>query len=535
MINGSCNLRCKYCYISAGGNSLPDADFNDISDRVNILNSINVQSVIIGGGEPLLHDNIFEILEMSSEKIKTHLLTNGTLIDVNIAQKLVKSGINSLSISLDSVTPTIHNELRDGSFVSVVNGIKYCVNEGLDVNVSSCITQKNFDQTQDLIKFAEDIGLRSITFEGLNPVGYGKSCGNLLLTVDDTEWFLKNLNRYLNELKPNVDVLMFYPQWVRWDSNATGCGVGKDFFGIDPEGNFMPCTNLPLTLGNIHKTEFEEFWNCEMMNKLREKRRGGCDICEFKDQCGGCRSKAYANGDIFGSDPSCKLAFKGVCNGKDNIKKYWDYKSKSYKGIVGDTLDKERILWKKIEIFNKCKCLKILDIGTGNGFVALILAEMGHEVTALDISPKMLNIAMENSLKNNLSINFHRSDAEKLPFSDKYFDVVISRYTLWTILNPFNTLKEWKRVLRKGGSVIVMEKEWKEQEIKNLLNNEDYETFQKYYGPLKNKLPLYSPKKEDVLTLFNKIGYENTAIKSTSISSENKNVPDNNFLIIATK
>jgi ubiquinone/menaquinone biosynthesis C-methylase UbiE len=220
---------------------------------------------------------------------------------------------------------------------------------------------------------------------------------------------------------------------------------------------------------------------------------------------------------------------------KDNIKKYWDYKSRSYKGIVGKTLDEERILWEKIEIFNEDKCLKVLDIGTGNGFVALILAEMGHEITALDISSKMLDIAMENSLKNNLSINFHRSDAEKLPFSNKYFDVVISRYVLWTLLNPSKTLKEWKRVLKKGGSVIIMEKEWNEAEIKNFLNKNDYETFQKCYGSLKNKLPLYAPKKEDVLILFNEIGYENVKIKLTSLSHENKKISNDNFLVIATK
>jgi len=310
MINGSCNLQCKYCYISAGENSFSNANFSDISSRVNLLDTIDVQTVIIGGGEPLLHRNIFEVLKMSSDRMKTHLLTNGTLINLNVAQKLVKSGIEGLSISLDSVIPTIHNELRDGSFKAVIKGIKHCVDEGLDVNVNSCITQKNFEQAQHMIKFAENVGLKSITFEGLNPVGKGKDCENLLLTFEDTESFLNNLNLYLKELKPDVDVLMFYPQWVRWDNTATGCGVGKDFFGVDPNGNFMPCTNLPLTLGNIHKREFDEIWNCEIMNKLREDRSGGCDTCEFKNQCGGCRSKAYAAGDIFGSDPSCKLAFK---------------------------------------------------------------------------------------------------------------------------------------------------------------------------------------------------------------------------------
>jgi ubiquinone/menaquinone biosynthesis C-methylase UbiE len=220
---------------------------------------------------------------------------------------------------------------------------------------------------------------------------------------------------------------------------------------------------------------------------------------------------------------------------KDNIKKYWDYKSKSYKGIVGTALDNERVFWKKLKIFNENKCLKILDIGTGNGFVALILAEMGHEITAVDISSKMLNKAMDNSLKSNLPINFHCADAEKLPFLDEYFDVVISRYLLWTILNPFNTLMEWKRVLKKGGSVIIMENEWNELGIKNFLNKDDYDIFSKYYDPIKNKLPFYTPKKGDMLTLFGEVGYENAKMKSTSITGEDKDIDNDNFFILANK
>jgi len=310
MVTGSCNLRCKYCYISAGENNMPVAPTHHIMHMINLLDTIGIKKLIIGGGEPLLRSDIFDILDRSAARMPTHLLTNGTLINEKTARKLALSGIDGVSISLDSATPKVHNELRDGSFSAVINGIKLCVKEGLNVDIAVCVTKKNFGYALDLIHFAENIGATSITFEGLNPVGRGKNCVNLALTAKQTDIFLQTIYEILHETKPNIKIIMFYPQWVRWSKDAMGCEVGKNFFGVLPNGDILPCTNLPITIGNLLEDDFSAIWNCELMNALRTKRKGGCSVCPYRERCGGCRSKAYAAGDMFGSDPSCLLAEK---------------------------------------------------------------------------------------------------------------------------------------------------------------------------------------------------------------------------------
>ncbi|MFZ2070919.1 MAG: radical SAM protein [Halobacteriota archaeon] len=308
LVTESCNLRCKYCYISAGENNAPLAPTQHIMHIIDLLDTIGIKKLIIGGGEPLLREDIFDILDKATARMPTHLLTNGTLINEKTAKKMALSGIDGVSISLDSPMPKVHDELRDGSFTSVINGIKLCVKEGLNVDVAACVTTKNFDYALDLILFAENIGATSITFEGLNPVGRGKDCANLALTARQTDTFLQTIYEILHDIKPNIKVVVFDPQWVRWDRSAMGCEVGKTFFGLRSNGDILPCTNLPITLGNILEDDFSAIWNCEMMNALRTKRNGGCNTCQYRDRCGGCRSKAYAAGDIFGSDPSCSQA-----------------------------------------------------------------------------------------------------------------------------------------------------------------------------------------------------------------------------------
>jgi len=307
-ITESCNLQCKYCYVDAKREDAPSPSTSHLFRIVDLLGDIGIKKLIIGGGEPLLRDDVFNIVERSSAIMLTHLLTNGTLINEETARKLACCGLDGVSISLDSATPDIHNELRDGSYLSALNGIRCCINAGLNVDISTCVTTKNVLAIADIIHLAEDLGAASITFQGLSPVGRGAECANLALTPEQTDLFLNNIYNIMYTKKFKIKMIMFYPQWIRWDSNAEGCEAGKNFFGLRSNGDVFPCTNLPIKIGNILEDNFADIWNCSFMNDIRMRRTGGCAVCEYLERCGGCRSKAYSLGDAFASDPSCKLA-----------------------------------------------------------------------------------------------------------------------------------------------------------------------------------------------------------------------------------
>jgi ubiquinone/menaquinone biosynthesis C-methylase UbiE len=101
--------------------------------------------------------------------------------------------------------------------------------------------------------------------------------------------------------------------------------------------------------------------------------------------------------------------------------------------------------------------LRVLDVGTGTGVVALIGARLGHTVTATDLSPNMLACGIARAREQGLRIDFGIGDAEAPAFADGSFDVVISRHVLWTLPHPEAAAARWAALIVPGGLVAVFD------------------------------------------------------------------------------
>lgn len=106
------------------------------------------------------------------------------------------------------------------------------------------------------------------------------------------------------------------------------------------------------------------------------------------------------------------------------------------------------------------EALKILDVGTGPGFFAIILAELGYQVTAVDYTEAMLQQAQQNAGALARRIQFRTMDAEALDFPDGAFDVVISRNVTWNLRHPDQAYSHWVRVLKSGGLLLNFDANW---------------------------------------------------------------------------
>ena len=106
------------------------------------------------------------------------------------------------------------------------------------------------------------------------------------------------------------------------------------------------------------------------------------------------------------------------------------------------------------------KPLKILDIGTGAGFFAILLSQQGHEVTGIDMSGDMLHQAKQNILAAGCHAEFAKMNAQELDFADAAFDVVISRNLTWTLPDVMQAYREWYRVLKKGGRLLNFDSDY---------------------------------------------------------------------------
>ncbi|GAA4898041.1 ubiquinone/menaquinone biosynthesis C-methylase UbiE [Stackebrandtia albiflava] len=102
----------------------------------------------------------------------------------------------------------------------------------------------------------------------------------------------------------------------------------------------------------------------------------------------------------------------------------------------------------------------VLDVGTGSGNVALLLAGLGHRVTGLDLSEGMLEEARRKAAGAPDAPEFVVGDAVRPDFPEASFDVVTARYVLWTVRDTDLALDNWRRLLRPGGLLAAVDSTW---------------------------------------------------------------------------
>ena len=139
------------------------------------------------------------------------------------------------------------------------------------------------------------------------------------------------------------------------------------------------------------------------------------------------------------------------------VKDYWTQRSHDFGTVRKNELENEMgQRWlREIERFlPEGGSLDILDVGTGTGFFAVLLAQQGHRVEGIDLTPAMLEEARTLAKQRNLDITFREMDAQNLAYPDDTFDVVISRNLTWTLPDPERAYASWFRVLKPGGVLL---------------------------------------------------------------------------------
>ena len=342
-----CNLKCEHCYLPAGfvdTNEFPDGYYRDaelsqsqcfrVIDEIAEINP-NVL-LILTGGEPLLRP---DILEISDYAARTGFLvvmgTNGTMLNDQTVQKMREHGVSGAGISLDSVNPVNHDKFRglEGAWEGLMRGIENLKRANLDFLVQTSVTRWNYDEIPQIVELASQLGAKVLNLYFLVKTGRGKTVMDItpaqyekmLLTLFELQAKYANkmlisakcaphYKRVIYEQKSDSPFLQTYP------SGTCPCGIY--YCRITPEGDLTPCPYMPVSVGNLKEESFVKLWNrSKVFQELRNREllEGKCGACEFRDVCGGCRARAYAeNGNYLAEDPSCE--YQPGQHGNQNIR-----------------------------------------------------------------------------------------------------------------------------------------------------------------------------------------------------------------------
>ena len=339
-----CNLKCKHCYASAGKPHPNELTTQEAFKALDKLVDAGVNIIAFSGGEPLMRKDIFDVLKRASDYgVFTAIATNATLITRDVAKRLKDVNLGYVQISLDGANPETHNGFRGvpKAFERTIQGIKNCVEQDIFVEVATTATKLNYEEIPAIIDLCEKLNVDWWMMYNFVPTGRGRFIIENDLSPEEREKVLRVLWEKLRS-KPKLQVLSTAPQYARvalqMEEEAKeksgeivvpthfynphlhgqllslsdfigGCGAGRFYCALEPNGDITPCVFFPLKVGNIKIDDFKEIWeNNKTFLDLRDrdKLKPHCGVCEYKYVCGGCRARAYGYfGDYLAPDPGC--------------------------------------------------------------------------------------------------------------------------------------------------------------------------------------------------------------------------------------
>lgn len=316
-LSDSCNLRCTHCYQSAtAGDHLDMADWSSILQGIGDLCRYRSESradITLTGGEPLVIDGFWELAQQISRLgHRLAVLSNGTVIDRSMAQKLKTLAPLFVQVSLDGDQQT-HDAIRGkGSFERACAGLAHLVAAKVKTMVAFTAHRNNIHTFSSVFSTAVDIGVDVVWVDRLIPSG--KAMLDDCLDPQETRSFFQCLEqeqaRRRWPWKKTRLRLHRALQFLLAGGKPYRCNAGNALLAIMPNAEVYPCRRMPISVGNCLQIPLVEIWNTHpLLQSLRSKESfpTGCSGCIWNTTCaGGLRCLAYAmTGDPHSADPGC--------------------------------------------------------------------------------------------------------------------------------------------------------------------------------------------------------------------------------------
>ncbi|MDP4183109.1 MAG: radical SAM protein [Bacillota bacterium] len=478
-ITMGCNLRCKHCGSSCENPLADELSTKEALKLCDDLAEIGFQWLTLSGGEPTTRKD-WDIIakRLNDNGIIPNMITNGWLINDEIAKRAKAAGVNTVAISLDGLEKTHDYIRREGSYARIMKAIDVLVDNGVNCSIITTVNKMNLSELPQMYELLSGKGIYGWQFQLGLPMGNMAKNNELVAEprhVDDVINFA-----YEAMLKGGIDIQLadcmgYFNQKeieTRKKSNFSneynwnGCGAGKYVLGILNNGDIVGCTSIrdrEFIEGNIKVTPIKEIWNDPNKftwnrNITKEMLSGTCKKCLYGNRChGGCgNTRLTMEGTVYGQNKYCSyhLAVKKAEEQFENINDMDLLLSKAEKFAKSNNHQLTEILLSKA-----------LSIDPENettlslyGFTAFML-ENYHD--AMAVNKKLLEKNSQNAYANkgyglsiarlgmvDEGISYLRKaiDITHKKYLDPFFDMAVILYENGRIKEALNALEEGRSV-----------------------------------------------------------------------------------------
>jgi len=341
----ACDLVCQHCRASAMPERCPqELNTEEGKQLLEAIREMGTPVCVLSGGDPLKRPDLIELVSHGSRiGLRMATIPAATArITPEILADLKKAGLAQIAFSLDASTEALHDGFRqvNGTYKTTMQAIRRAQAAGLPVQINTAYSQYNLADAEDMIALVTQLGIVFWEVFFLVPVGRGEALKGL--SAEACEALLNKLYNCAEHAKfllkvteaPHYRRIVMQrraasqPAEIKdsgsaipaqlaggmkassaFGRRAKGINAAKGFAFVSHTGEVYPSGFLARSAGNVRTSPLATLYrDSTLFQALRdpEQLKGRCGRCEYRDVCGGSRSRAYAlTGDLVAEDPAC--------------------------------------------------------------------------------------------------------------------------------------------------------------------------------------------------------------------------------------
>lgn len=297
-ISRRCDARCVHCY-SESGPEAPTAGDLTTEEALAVIDQLAASGEMIlafSGGEPLLRADWRELMRHAIDRdLIVTVVTNGSQVDDETADELAALGLQSVTVSLDSHRPEVHDRIRrlEGLHSRALGAIRRLAARGVRVVVNFTPIRDNRGDARAVVELAHQLGAAAVSVSEYAPAGRGTP--EMGLDAAERErlgrrW-LELAEEYRGRIHLMADDRSVALVTTRGNGEAAAepaaagasscpdCGAGRAMLRITPDGEVTPCTFVPSALGSLRSAPFPELWLDSRAQRHAIRSSPSCATC----------------------------------------------------------------------------------------------------------------------------------------------------------------------------------------------------------------------------------------------------------------